>query len=91
MEPNLDSAVDCKIGLRPKQILGLRSDVAGNVHFSSGQEIIYPAAGVLVIQNIVSGKQKYLRFPENFDPEVIATSPDQKLLAVSEVNVTSKE
>lgn len=50
------------VGIQPKRVFGLRTDVVGNVHFTLGQEIIYPAAGVLVIQDYITNKQRYLRF-----------------------------
>jgi hypothetical protein len=49
------------VGIQPKRVFGLRTDVVGNVHFTLGQEIIYPAAGVLVVQDYVTNKQRYLR------------------------------
>lgn len=49
------------VGLQPKRVFGLRTDVCGNVHFTTGQDVVYPAAGVLVIQDFVTNKQKYLR------------------------------
>lgn len=54
-------ALNKSVGIQPKRVFGLRTDVAGNVHFTLGQEIIYPAAGVLVIQDFVTHKQRYLR------------------------------
>lgn len=54
-------ALSKSVGIQPKRVFGLRTDVIGNVHFTLGQEIIYPAAGVLVIQDYVTNKQRYLR------------------------------
>ena len=54
-------AMNKSVGLQPKRVFGLRTDVAGNVHFKTGQDVVYPAAGVLVIQDYVTNKQKYLR------------------------------
>lgn len=54
-------AMDKPIRLTPERIFGLRCDVEGNVHFKTDQEIVYPAAGVLVIQDCVSKRQKFLR------------------------------
>lgn len=50
------------IKIKPKRVFGLRNDIAGNVHFTTGQEVLYPAAGVLVIQDFVTNEQKLLRF-----------------------------
>lgn len=54
-------AMNKALGLQPKRLFGLRTDVAGNVQFKTGQEVVYPAAGVLVVQDFVTNKQKYLR------------------------------
>lgn len=54
-------AMNKTVGLQPKRVFGLRTDVCGNVHFTTGQDVVYPAAGVLVIQDFVTNKQKYLR------------------------------
>lgn len=54
-------AMNKSVGLQPKRVFGLRTDVAGNVHFKTGQDVIYPAAGVLVVQDFVTNKQRYLR------------------------------
>lgn len=77
----------CKVTLQPKRVFGLRTDVVGNIHFTIGQEIVYPAAGVLIVQDYVTNKQKYLRFPENTKPEITVISPNRKWLAVSERNL----
>jgi cilia- and flagella-associated protein 57 len=50
-----------QIGLNPVRVFGLRSDITGNIHFTLGQDIIYPAAGVLVVQDFITNKQRYLR------------------------------
>lgn len=54
-------ALSKSVGITPKRVFGLRTDVAGNVQFTLGQDIIYPAAGVLVIEDFVTNKQRYLR------------------------------
>lgn len=54
-------AMNKAVGLQPKRVFGLRTGIAGNVHFKTGQELVYPAAGVLVVQDFVTNKQKYLR------------------------------
>lgn len=50
------------ISLVPKRVFGLRTEVIGNIHFTTGQEIVYPAAGVMVVQDFITNKQKYLRY-----------------------------
>lgn len=61
MKQDKQLAMNKAVGLQPKRVFGLRTDVAGNVHFTTGQDVVYPAAGVLVIQDYVTNKQKYLR------------------------------
>lgn len=54
-------AMNKVVGLQPKHVFGLRTDVIGNVHFKTGQELVYPAAGVLVVEDFITNSQKYLR------------------------------
>lgn len=54
------------ISVVPKRVFGLRTDVVGNVHFIGGNDIVYPAAGALIIQDFVTNKQKYMRWFECF-------------------------
>lgn len=54
-------ALSKTVGIQPKRAFGLRTDVAGNIHFTFGEDIVYPAAGCLIIQNFLTNKQKYLR------------------------------
>lgn len=70
MKQEKQLAMNKTVGLLPKRVFGLRTDVVGNVHFKAGQEVVYPAAGVLVVQDCVTHKQKYLRYlrKKNFNP-----------------------
>lgn len=61
MKQEKQLAMNKAVGLQPKRVFGLRTDVAGNVQFTSGQDVVYPAAGVLVVQDFVTNKQRYLR------------------------------
>lgn len=61
MKQEKQLAMNKTVGLVPKRVFGLRTDVEGNIQFKTGQEVIYPAAGVLVVQDCVTNKQKYLR------------------------------
>ncbi len=49
------------ISVAPKRVFGLRTEVVGNIHFTSGNEIVYPAAGTLVLEDFITNKQKYMR------------------------------
>lgn len=61
MKQEKQIAMNKAVGLTPKRVFGLRTDVIGNVHFTTGQDVVYPAAGVLVVENFVTNKQKILR------------------------------
>lgn len=58
---NKQMAMNKTVGIQPKRVFGLRNDVAGNVHFTLGQDIVYPAANAIIVQDYVTNKQKYLR------------------------------
>ncbi|XP_013119183.2 cilia- and flagella-associated protein 57 [Stomoxys calcitrans] len=72
------------VGLRPKHIYGLRTDIVGNIHFNLQQEVIYPVEGVLAFHDFVENKQHFLRLPENTIPLIIQISPHRRLLAILE-------
>lgn len=78
------------IKIQPKIVFGLRADVIGNVLFTDkDNEVIYPVAGVLVIHDFTSNKQKFLRFPEKVELSYITISQTRRLLAIAET--TNKE
>lgn len=74
------------VSIRPKLIYGLRTDVVGNINFNLTKEVIYPVEGVLAFHDYVTNKQRFLRFPEDTTPEIIALSSHRKLLAVLELH-----
>lgn len=74
------------IGIQPKFVYGLRSDIKGNIHFLENQEVIYPVAGVIAIHDYKLQKQTFLRLAANNVPTVIVISPNRKVLAISEWN-----
>lgn len=78
------------IGIQPKIVYGLRSDINGNIHFLENQEVVYPVAGVIAIHDYKIQKQTFLRLAANNVPTVIAISPNRKLLAISEWNQLKK-
>lgn len=57
--------------LEPKFLFGLTTLVNGNCLFLNENEIIYPAAGVLIIYDISRHKQKYIRLAE---PQKVITA-----------------
>lgn len=72
------------ISIAPKNVFGIRSNVKGNINFTLKEEVIYPVAGVLSIHDYKTNKQKFLRFAENSVPEIIALSPNRKMIGVAE-------
>lgn len=72
------------ISIQPRNVFGLRVDVKGNVNFTAKQEVLYPVAGVLSIHDFKTNKQKFLRFEDNSQPEIVSMSPNRKYFAVSE-------
>ena len=46
---------------QPRAIFGLKTNVKGNVHFITDEDIIYPAGGVLVCHNINQRRQKFIK------------------------------
>lgn len=74
------------VSIQPKFVYGLRSNVVGNIHFTLKGEVIYPVAGVIAIHNYTTQKQKFLRLVEHHVPQIIAISPNRKILAIAEWN-----
>lgn len=75
----------------PKVVFGLRTDIKGNIHFTSKGEVIYPVSGVIAIHDYENKKQKFLRLAEKMCPTIISMSPNRKMLAIAERNdVTEK-
>lgn len=74
------------ITIKPKRAYGIRTEISGNIHFMSKDEILYPLAGVLCIEEYETFKQKFLRFPDNSQLENIVLSPSRKYMAIAEKN-----
>lgn len=90
-EPKAESQHTLKtVTIQPRNVFGIRVDVKGNVNFTAKQEILYPVAGVLSIHDFKTNKQKFLRFEENCQPAIMSMSPNRKMFAVAERNVTDK-
>ncbi|XP_002068679.3 cilia- and flagella-associated protein 57 [Drosophila willistoni] len=83
-ETKRSSMTNSSVIIRPRLIYGIRTDVIGNIHFNLSKEVIYPVEGVLAFHDYVANKQRFLRFPEDTRPEIIAISSHRKLLAVLE-------
>lgn len=72
------------ISISPRNVFGIRVDVKGNINYTTKEEVMYPVAGVLSIHDFKTGDQKFLRFADHSQPEIIAMSPNRKLFAVAE-------
>ncbi|XP_055686721.1 cilia- and flagella-associated protein 57 [Lutzomyia longipalpis] len=72
------------IQIQPRTIFGFRSDIVGNIHFTAREEVIYPVSGVLAFHNYATGKQKFLRLPENCEINMVTMSSNRKMLAIAE-------
>lgn len=77
------------VTILPKVVFGLRTDIKGNIHFTSKQEVIYPVSGVIAIHDYDNKKQKFLRLAEKMAPTIISMSPNRKMLAIAERNEIS--
>lgn len=74
------------ISILPKVVFGLRTDIKGNIHFTTKGEVIYPVSGVIAIHDYDAKKQKFLRLAEKMSPTIITMSPNRKMLAIAERN-----
>lgn len=72
------------ISILPRNVFGIRVDVKGNINFTTKEEVLYPVAGILSIHDFKTGNQKFLRFAEHSQPEIITMSPNRKMFAVAE-------
>lgn len=81
------TGANASVIIRPRIIYGLRCDVVGNIQFNLNKEVMYPMEGVLCFHDFVTNKQRFLRFPEDTQPEIIVLSTHRKLMAVMERHV----
>lgn len=64
--------------LNPRVVLGLKTDVPGNVDFITDEDIVYPAGGLLSIQNETQRKQKFIKLPDKgYNVNNILLSPNK--------------
>ncbi|CAG9770074.1 unnamed protein product [Ceutorhynchus assimilis] len=71
--------------LVPRLIGGLETNVKGNIHFLSDDEVVYPVGSVVAIHNYHEKKQKFIKLSEKGKNLThVAVSPDKKLIAVVE-------
>lgn len=86
-ETDASTGANANVVIRPRIIYGLRTDVIGNIQFNLNKEVMYPMEGVLAFHDYVTNKQRFLRFPEDTQPEIIVLSTHRKLMAVMERSV----
>lgn len=86
-EPAPAVTTNASVVIRPRIIYGLRTDVMGNIQFNLNKEVMYPMEGVLTFHDFVTNKQRFLRFPEDTQPEIIVLSAHRKLMAVMERHI----
>lgn len=86
-ETDASTGANASVVIRPRIIYGLRTDVLGNIQFNLNKEVMYPMEGVLAFHDYVTNKQRFLRFPEDTQPEIIVLSTHRKLMAVMERSV----
>lgn len=86
-ETDASTGTNASVVIRPRIIYGLRTDVIGNIQFNLNKEVMYPMEGVLAFHDYVTNKQRFLRFPEDTQPEIIVLSTHRKLMAVMERSV----
>ncbi|KAH1015652.1 hypothetical protein HUJ04_007002 [Dendroctonus ponderosae] len=71
--------------LQPRLITGLETNIKGNLHFLSDDEVVYPVGSVVVVHNYHIRKQKFIKLSDKGKNLThLAVSPDKKLIAVVE-------
>ncbi|XP_060521926.1 cilia- and flagella-associated protein 57 [Cylas formicarius] len=71
--------------LQPHLVLGLQTQVTGNLNFLSDDEVVYPVGAVVAVHNYTLKRQKFIRISDKGKNLThIAISPDKKLIAVVE-------
>lgn len=72
--------------LQPVSLFGLRHDIKSSAHFTSDGQVIYTAAGFIIIHNYEKCQQKFHAFNTLSTPSLIEINATRTLLAVSEYN-----
>ncbi|XP_011155661.1 cilia- and flagella-associated protein 57 [Solenopsis invicta] len=73
------------VSLQTRVFYGLKTDIAGNAHYITDAEILYPVGNTLAIHNVLQYQQKLIRLPDKYHANVICISPNKKYVALSEV------
>ena len=68
-------------------MIGIRSDVFGSLHYLAEDKILYISGNVVVISNLISRKQEFIKCSPNMDEITgIALSPNRRVIALLERN-----
>ncbi|XP_011870371.1 PREDICTED: cilia- and flagella-associated protein 57 [Vollenhovia emeryi] len=73
------------VSLQTRVFYGLKTDIAGNAHYVTDAEILYPVGNALAIHNVLQRQQKLIRLADKCHANVICISPNKKYVALSEV------
>ncbi|KAL6265398.1 hypothetical protein P5V15_002195 [Pogonomyrmex californicus] len=73
------------VSLQSRVFYGLKTDIAGNAHYITDAEILYPVGNTLAIHNVLQYQQRLIRLPDKYHANVICVSLNKKYAALSEV------
>ncbi|KAF7997460.1 hypothetical protein HCN44_006031 [Aphidius gifuensis] len=71
--------------LQPRVFYGLKTDVAGNAHYISDNDVLYPVGNAIALHNFNQQHQKLLNLSDKNHINIIAISPNKKHVAVCEI------
>ena len=64
--------------LQPRLMVGLETNIKGNVHYLSDDEVVYPVGSVNAVHNFHVKKQKFIKLSEKGKNLThLAVSPDK--------------
>lgn len=63
--------------LETKVLYGLKTNVIGNAHFITDNDILYPVGNALAIHNFAQRRQRLLPLPDKNNINIIAISPNK--------------
>ncbi|XP_057334478.1 cilia- and flagella-associated protein 57-like [Microplitis mediator] len=70
--------------LLTKVLYGLKTDVQGNAHFITDNDILYPVGNALAIHNFNQHRQRLLHLSDKHHINIIAITPNKKYVALCE-------
>lgn len=63
--------------LQSRVFYGLKTDVAGNAHYISDNDVLYPVGNAIAIHNFNQKRQKLLNLSDKSDINIIAIAPNK--------------